>query len=76
MVQMQIEVYDERPEIVEVRGGRKLVVKFENVPEDWDTKRIVEWFGIPDHLTVYRSAYGGKRTMIQHGRRYPSLPPL
>jgi hypothetical protein len=27
-------------------------------------------------LTVYRSAYGGKRTMIQHGRRYPSLPPL
>jgi hypothetical protein len=76
MASMQIEVYDERPETFEVRGSRQLVAKFENVPEGWDSKRVLEEFGIAEHFTVYRSTYGGKRTVIQRGRQTPSLPPI
>jgi hypothetical protein len=65
-----IHVYDERPEIVELRGDKKHVATFQLVPESWTTKDVIERFGIAEHLTVYRSFDGGKWTVIQEGRRY------
>ena len=66
-----IQVTDERPEIVDARGGQiKIVAQFPNVPENWETKDILQRFGIAEHLTVWRSYDGGARRMIQEGRRY------
>jgi hypothetical protein len=66
-----IEIYDERPEIVERRGGPVHVATHGNVPENWSNRDIVERFGIGEHLSVYRSAPGEARRCIQEGRRLP-----
>lgn len=60
-----IEVWDERPYLPETP---KLIGRHEHVPGDWTNATVMLRFGVPSHLTVYRSAEGETRHVIQYGR--------
>lgn len=59
-----IEIWDQRPYLPKTP---KLVGRHEHVPGDWTNATVITRFGIPIHLTVYRSD-GGTRHVIQHGQ--------
>jgi len=56
-------VSDRRPEV-----RTKEVARFDNVPDIWTGKEIVQRFGIADHLHVVRETRFAGRSVVQQGR--------
>lgn len=61
----KVKVYDDRPEL---GNQMKLVAQFDKVPSDWNKTKILEFFGIAEHLHVTRSE-DRLEEVIQQGRR-------